>query len=164
MLPSKIRFPCSNFRFLQRELDYCQWYNGNTCCGDGSLTADLNFPFIRDCPKPSPECEELLTFYQCRVCSPDYTDYLDSNGRLRICESFGDKMYSACKDSRFFIGGECILVKDFESTKQFVEEAFPIGQVYTNEEECFNAAQRMVPSLLAYFTLICSLIIVGRTK
>ncbi len=52
----------------QRNLSYCEWYNELTCCTkDPTYLQDEGF--FGSC-KLSENCQEWITLYQCKYCSP----------------------------------------------------------------------------------------------
>jgi len=153
--PHSHKNPFQKTKPAERNLDYCQWYNKLTCCTDspsGLQRADFQGP----CGTPSSTCSSQLNLYQCRFCSPFYSDFVDTTTqKLKVCAKFANKLYDDCRESNLeYESGLCKKVKDnWRDGKDFIENVF--DHIYVDDNtDCFNQSNSNAPSFLILFLLL----------
>eukprot|EP01119_Soliformovum_irregulare_P003639 TRINITY_DN1446_c0_g1_i1.p1 TRINITY_DN1446_c0_g1~~TRINITY_DN1446_c0_g1_i1.p1 ORF type:complete len:171 (-),score=11.12 TRINITY_DN1446_c0_g1_i1:54-566(-) len=140
------------------DLEYCYWYNDNTCCSiDLGNTNNTKFT---GCSQIEAGCSQVLNLYGCFLCSPDASTWTTGglfSTRVNVCSAFGDRMYRSCKGSQVRTGvlsSSCKLVGDvYADGKDFVENF--LGQSYTESGTCYNGATGLIASMALLIAAIC---------
>lgn len=141
----------------KQELNVCTWYNDATCCTPGKGVDSVDH-HSAPCPLSS-DCADQSNLLACMFCSPDYLSYTVDEDRgafsPRICSSFANKWYDACKDDMMLMEDDetCKRIGDvIGSAKEYLER---IGSIYYEEgdELCFNSASLVAP-LGAFLSLL----------
>jgi len=107
-------------------------------------------------------CTEALNLFVCRFCSPRYTEYLDSNGKLRICSTFADGLFKQCEKSNIFSVRDitCKTVgEDWQNSKDFIENVFDEVVVDPRGLSCFNSSSILLSNLMFAFTVLAAVLV-----
>ena len=86
-----------------------------------------------------------MNFNHCfRSCSPDYSQFLDDNNKVRICKGFADKWYEKCAKDEVQVGSSCKVIGEQYSDAASFMESF-LDMVYDNKSpqvgvQCWNSS------------------------
>jgi hypothetical protein len=147
----------------------CSWYNEKSCCSkafsdalEKSIEAQKEFADKNKCTIDQ-GCIDQVTLFACgSACSPDFSEAI-SKGKLNICASFADKLYSSCKDSQIapVSTSDCgkTVGELYSDSKAMVEKMF--GANYDEADSapaCFNAGSIAQPALAVILFAVAALL------
>lgn len=128
-----------------------------------------------ECDVLPPECAQLLVLFDCGVwCTPTAQKVMDGKNRLRVCQSFADRIWTSCKGVQYYKqnSGVCETFSDrFGSASKMVEQWAARGNDYTqtnglkdslfpgfvyaaDDRDCFNSASTVVISAALSLSLV----------
>lgn len=135
-------------------LSNCTWYRERSCCTRTEVTSTfLGMPHIAT---SSEDCRNHMNYMMCYFCSPDQYKWF-KDGKLRMCKSFCDDIFSHCKDAEY--NGKTI-----DSTYSSGSDFCKAQYFQVEDSDCFDFDDTLFGSASlrqAYFHMVVVLLIIN---